>query len=98
MENIQNRTLKIDEVLEELYFLRHENQSLNVDIDFLQRQNAALKKTCREQSYRLMQLETEVADMKFAQKTLLLPMTETGDSNVRLTVENGVNTTLGDDY
>ena len=95
MQNQENR-LKIDELLEEIYFLREENKSLHVDYDFIQRQNAALKKTCREQSHRLMQLETEVADMKFAQKTLLLPMTETGDSNVRL-MENGVNTTVGDD-
>ena len=93
--NPENR-LKIEELLEEIYFLREENKSLHVDYDFIQRQNAALKKTCKEQSHHLMQLETEVADMKFAQKTLLLPMTETGDSNVRLTVENGVNT-IGDD-
>ena len=96
MENIQNRTLKIDEVLEELYFLRHENQSLNVDLDFLQRQNAALKQSCREQSQRLLELESEVADLKFVRKCFG-PMTTT-NSDVRLQ-ENGVNTTsLGDDY
>ena len=94
MENIQNRTLKIDEVLEELYFLRHENQSLNVDIDFLQRQNAALKQSCREQSQRLLELESEVADLKFVRKCFG-PMTTT-NSDVRLQ-ENGVNTTSGDD-
>lgn len=96
MENIQNRTLKIDEVLEELYFLRHENESLKVDIDFLQRQNAALKQSCREQSQRLLELESEVADLKFVRKCFG-PMTTT-NSDVRLQ-ENGVNTTsLGDDY
>ena len=97
MENIQNRTLKIDEVLEELYFLRHENQSLNVDIDFLQRQNAALKQSCREQSQRLLELESEVADLKFVRKCFG-PMTDSKPAEVRL-MENGVNTTsLGDDY
>ena len=90
-----NEILKIDEVLEELYFLRHENQSLNVDIDFLQRQNAALKQSCREQSQRLLELESEVADLKFVRKCFG-PMTTT-NSDVRLQ-ENGVNTTLGDDY
>lgn len=95
MENIQNRTLKIDEVLEELYFLRHENESLKVDNDFLDRQNRALKRTCGEQAHRLMQLETQVADRDFV-KRCFGPMTTT-NSDVRL-MENGVNTTLGDDY
>ena len=90
-----NEILKIDEVLEELYFLRHENQSLNVDLDFLQRQNAALKQSCREQSQRLLELESEVADLKFVRKCFG-PMTTT-NSDVRLQ-ENGVNTTVGDDY
>ena len=33
----ENREIKLDEVLEELYFLREENQQLKVDNDFLQR-------------------------------------------------------------
>jgi hypothetical protein len=96
MENIQNRTLKIDEVLEELYFLRHEKESLKVDNDFLDRQNRALKRTCGEQAHRLQLLESEIADRDFVRRCFG-PMTETGNSNVRL-MENGVNTTLGDDY
>ena len=66
-----------------------------MDIDFLQRQNAALKQSCREQSQRLLELESEVADLKFVRKCFG-PMTTT-NSDVRLQ-ENGVNTTLGDDY
>lgn len=91
-----NEILKIDELLEEVYFLREENKSLHVDYDFLQRQNAALKQRCREQSQRLLELESEVADLKFVRKCFG-PMTTT-NSDVRLQ-ENGVNTTsLGDDY
>ena len=96
MENIQNRTLKIDEVLGELYYLKEENKSLHVDYDFLQRQNAALKQRCREQSQRLLELESEVADLKFVRKCFG-PMTDSKPAEVRL-MENGVNTTLGDDY
>lgn len=95
MENIQNRTLKIDEVLGELYFLRHENESLKVDNDFLDRQNRALKRTCGEQAHRLLELESEVADLKFVRKCFG-PMTDSKPAEVRLQ-ENGVNTTAGDD-
>ena len=35
--------VKLDEILEELYYLREENQALSLDNDFLQRQNKALK-------------------------------------------------------
>ena len=97
MENIQNRTLKIDEVLEELYFLRHENESLKVDNDFLDRQNRALKRTCGEQAHRLQILESEIADRDFVRRCFG-PMTTSKPAEVRL-MENGVNTTsLGDDY
>ena len=41
MKNTEN-TLKIDEVLEELYYLREENQDLRLKNDFLQRKNAIL--------------------------------------------------------
>ena len=38
------RDLKLDEILEELYFLREENQQLKVDNDFLQRENKRLNR------------------------------------------------------
>ena len=62
--------LKLSEVLEELYFLREENQSLKIDNDFLQRQNAACKMRCSKYSQRVMDLEAEIADMKFTHKML----------------------------
>ena len=49
-QNQENR-LKIDELLEEVYFLREENKSLHVDYDFIQRQNAALKKKPAENNH-----------------------------------------------
>lgn len=66
----ENRDLKLDEVLEELYHLREENQQLKVDNDFLQRQNTACKLRCAEYSKRVMALEDEIADMRFTHKML----------------------------
>ena len=43
MKNTENK-LKIDEVLEELYHLREENQDLRLKNDFLQRKAALLKR------------------------------------------------------
>ena len=65
-----DRDLKLDEVLEELYYLREENQSLRLDNDFLQRQNAACKIRCSDYSKKIMALESEIADMKFTRKYL----------------------------
>ena len=64
------RDLRISEVLEELYALREENQSLKIDNDFLQRQNAALKMRCSKYALEIHDLESEIADMKFTQKYL----------------------------
>lgn len=60
-KNIENT--KIDEVLEELYALRDEN-------DFLQRQNCALKMRCSKYCLQVRDLESEIADMKFTRKYL----------------------------
>ena len=62
--------LKLDEVLEELYHLREENESLRLDNDFLDRQNRALKLRCGEYAQHIHELETEVADMRFTRKYL----------------------------
>ena len=67
--NEQNR-LKLNEVLEELYFLREENQQLKVDNDFLQKQNAACKLRCGKFAIQVRELESEIADMKFVHKML----------------------------
>lgn len=66
----EKRDLKLDEVLEELYYLREENQSLKTDNDFLQRQNNALKMRCSKYSLQITDLESEVADLRFTHKYL----------------------------
>ena len=69
MTNRTNR-IKLDEVLEELYYLREENQSLRLGNDFLQRQNAACKLRCGKLAIQVRELESEIADMKFTHKML----------------------------
>ena len=65
----ENR-LKLDEVLEELYYLREENQSLKIDNDFLQRQNAACKLRCGKYALEIKELRSEIADLRFTHKYL----------------------------
>ena len=67
---IERTELKLDEVLEELYYLREENQSLKIDNDFLQKQNAACKLRCGKFAIKVRELESEIADMKFVHKML----------------------------
>lgn len=62
MKNIENT--KIDEVLEELYALRDENEELKTDNYFLKRQNNALKMRCSDYSLRITKLENELSDIK----------------------------------
>ena len=66
----ENRDLKLDEVLNELYALREENTSLKIDNDFLQRQNSACKLRCSKLSIQVRELESEIADMRFTRKYL----------------------------
>jgi hypothetical protein len=68
--NFEIQNLKLDEVLEELYHLREENQSLKIDNDFLQKQNAACKLRCGKFAIKVRELESEIADMKFTHKML----------------------------
>lgn len=64
------RDLKLDEVLEELYALREQNESLKVDNDFLQRQNNACKIRCSKYSLEIQELRSEIADLRFTHKML----------------------------
>ena len=66
----ESRDIKLDEVLNELHYLREENQSLKIDNDFLQRQNAACKLRCGKLAIQVRELESEIADMKFTHNYL----------------------------
>ena len=67
---IERTELKLDEVLEELYGLREENQSLRLDNDFLQRQNAACKLRCSKYAIENRELRDEIADLRFTHNYL----------------------------
>ena len=67
---MKDERLKLSEVLEELYHLREENQSLKIDNDFLQRQNAACKMRCSKYALEIQQLSDEIADLRFTHKYL----------------------------
>lgn len=62
--------IKLDEVLQELYHLRDENQELKVDNDFLTQQNRALKLRCSEYSHENLKLYKEVTELRLT-NTLL---------------------------
>ena len=62
--------LKLSEVLEELHYLRGENQALKVDNDFLKRQNRACKLRCSKYAIKIREMESELADLKFTHKYL----------------------------
>ena len=60
-QNIEN--IKLEEVLEELQYLREENY-------FLKKQNNALKLRCSKYCLQVKDLESEIQDMKFTHKML----------------------------
>lgn len=57
------RELKLDEVLEELYFLREENQQLKVDNDFLQRQQKEYHEIVKHQEEKIQALNNTISSI-----------------------------------
>ena len=74
MENNEN-IVKIDsksfaDMCKQIIELEEQNKSLQVDNDFLERQNAALKLRCSKYAIEIRELTDEITDMKFTRKYL----------------------------
>ena len=72
-----DNTLKIDEVLTELYALREQNEDLKLENDFLQQElthfkakSLACMQRCRTLGIENESLKSEIADLKFTRKYL----------------------------
>ena len=115
MKNNKNSINKDIRSIEDLIL---ENEALQEHIDFLENEllhykakSLAMAQRCRDLSQANMEMESQIADLKFTRKYLtseeagrafareLLgkPMTDTDISEERFQ-ENGVKTTIGDDY
>ena len=104
------KTLKLSEVLEELYALREQNQELKLDNDFLEKQNNSLKIRCGKYCLENKKLSEEIADMKFTRKYLtseeagtafareLLGKPLTDEDIAIEAAENGYKPYVGDDF
>ena len=62
--------LNIDEVMDELQHLKEENRLLQLDNEFLQRQNNACKIRCSRYAIENQQLRDEIADLRFTHNYL----------------------------
>ena len=67
---IENRELRIDEVLTELYHLREENEQLTEENTYFKARNLSLATRCRDLARENHDLAVEIADMKFTHKML----------------------------
>ena len=67
---IDNRDIRPNNLLKKNISLREENKELQAQIDFLQRQNKALKLRCSDYILKLNKLEAEINDRKFTRKYL----------------------------
>ena len=66
----ENRELHIDEVLDELYHLREENEQLTEENTYFKARNLSLATRCRDLARENHDLAVEIADMKFTHKML----------------------------
>ena len=88
MQNKTN-TLKIDEILEELHYLRDRNEELESELTHFKARSLAMAQRCRDLSRENMKIESELADLRFTKNFL----------NVEDTVfVEAENTFLGDDF
>ena len=68
--NVKDTLIEIQELDESNRRLREENEKLILKLEFLQKQNNALKMRCSKYCLQVSELESEIADMKFTQKML----------------------------
>lgn len=66
--NVKDTLIEIQELEETNSNLRKENDNLILEVEFLKRQNNALKMRCSNYSLRIGKLKTEIADMKLSRK------------------------------
>ena len=62
--NVKDTLIEIQELEETNRILRKENDNLILEVEFLKRQNNALKNRCSDYSLRLTKAETELSDIK----------------------------------
>ena len=68
--DVKDILIEIQELEEANSNLRKENDNLILELEFLKRQNNALKLRCSKYSLELTELHSEIQDMKFTHKML----------------------------
>ena len=62
----EDRTLKLDEVLEELYTLREQNQTLENELFYFKSRSFSMAKRCKQLASENQELKTQVAELNFS--------------------------------
>ena len=108
----ENKQLRQDNKVlgDELTYFKELSADYEDDINFIKRQNEALKLRCSNYSLRIGELETEIADLKFTRKYLtseeagsafareLLGKPMTHEDLAIESAENGYKPYTGDDF
>ena len=68
--DVKDILIEIQELEEANSNLRKENDNLILELEFLKRQNNALKLRCSKYCLEIRDLESEIADMRFTRKYL----------------------------
>ena len=62
----EDRTLKLDEVLEELYALREQNHTLENELFYFKSRSFSMAKRCKQLAPENQELKTQVAELNFS--------------------------------
>lgn len=96
MTEIKNLILENEAVNQMNLDLEAENKELKTELEFLRKQNRALKMRCSDYCLRNQKLEDEIADLKFTRNFLGVQMTPE-DLAIEAS-ENGYKPYNGDDF